>query len=414
MRAFSLLVALPILVGVAGAQYHTADYFSVTWAGVALKSTQTGGMTSMALGTASHYQCEVDLNNKLVLVLDSTSQSIWQVDPFVMAVTGTLASNPVWTTTAYGLEFDQNGDLWIGESGRITKLSPGGAVTTVTASLGVSHMTFDIDTSNLLFARSGAVQSMDRNGANVTTLGTGFSTRYGDMVKDPMTGDVFVPTCCGWLSPGQSLQVLKAGTSVASIYLASNDLAGAYGPNLDRVSAANPRLVTGSHVYAASYPNSGGMWWIDLATAKISRINKFQLKTISDSTILECRNVQTVRSAAGKFDVRLNVPTDGGDNYVLALSMTGYRPMFPLPDGRRVPLVVDHLTVASLQGWLAPYVTGTVGKLDAFGLATAKIDVSSLIQVIKGLRIWMVLATLDPKAPLGISIVCDPKLLVLE
>jgi len=414
MRAFSVLVALLLPVGVAGAQYHTADYFSVTWAGVALKSTQTGGVTSMALGTTDHYQCEVDLTNRFVLVLDSTSKSVWRIDPLLMAVTGTLASDPAWSSTAFGLEFDQNGDLWIGQSSRIMKLSPGGVVTTVSGNQGVSHMTFDLDTSDLLFARSGVVQSMDRNGANLTTLGTGFSTRYGDMVKNPITGDVFVPTCCGWLSPGKSLHVLRAGTSVASIYLASNDLAGAYGPNMDRVSAANPRLVTGSHVYAAQYPNSGGMWWIDLGTKQITRINKFQLKTIADSTILESRNVQTVRSAAGRFTIGLNVPTDAGKGYVLGLSLTGYKPMFPLPDGRRIPLVVDPLTVLSLQGALAPFVTGTVGQLDAFGKATARMDVSSLINVIKGLKVWMVLATLDAKAPLGISTICDPKLLVLE
>lgn len=414
MRAFSLLVALLLPAGVAGAQYHTADYFSVTWSGVALKSTQTGGVTSMALGTTSHYQCEVDLTNRLVLAHDSTSQSIWKIDPFLMAVTGTLASDPAWSTTAYGLEFDQNGDLWIGLSSRIMKLSPGGVVTTVSAGQGVRHMTFDLDTSDLLFAVGSAVQSMDRNGANLTTLGTGFSTRYGDMVKNPITGDIFVPTCCGWLSPGKSLHVLRAGTSVASIYLASNDLAGAYGPNLDRVSAANPRLVTGSHVYQTQYPNSGGMWWIDLGTKQITRINKFQLQTISDSTILESRNVQTVRSAAGRFTIGLNVPTDGGNGYVLGMGLTGYRPMLPLPDGRRIPLVADPFTVLSVRGLLAPFVTGTVGQLDAFGKSTARIDVSSLIQVIKGLKIWMVLATLNPKAPLGISTICDPKLLVLE
>jgi len=40
--------------------------------------------------------------------------------------------------------------------------------------------------------------------------GTGFSGRYGDLVQNPLTGDIFVPTCCGWSTTGQSLHVLNA------------------------------------------------------------------------------------------------------------------------------------------------------------------------------------------------------------
>ena len=366
----------------------------------------------MAMTMPSHYQVEMDLDNNMVLVPDSTAGAIWQVDPNLLTVVGTLVADPSLKTPVYGMHFDHNGDLFVSPSGTLLKVDRFGTLTTV-GGFGSSaqHMALDIATGDLIVGRSSSVYQLARDGSMLTTLGSGFSFRYGDMAQDILTGDLFVPTCCGW--SGASLHVLRAGTSMASIYLSDSGLAGAYGPNMDRASAANRRIVTGSHIYVPNYPNSGGIWYIDLGTAAPVKLASFQAKTIGDSTILGSRELQTVRIANGQYDLRFNVPADAGKAFVAGLSFTGITPALPLPDGRRIPLVMDTFTIASINGWLVPFLTGNVGTLDAFGKATGKLDVSAMYNVVKGLRLWTILVVLDPKAPLGIASICDPKVLVL-
>jgi len=414
MRILTLLSLFLFLAAGADAQYYPGDYFSVTWAGWFVKTTQTGVVTSLQINTSSHYQTEVDLDNTLALVPDSGAGAVWEVDPVVMAVVGTLTTHPDLKSTVYGMHFDHNGDLFIAPSKKLVKVDPTGVAVAVTgpgASLA-QHMTVDIDTGDLIVGTGSSAYRISRDGQTSTMLGSGFNYRYGDLDQDILTGDLYAHTCCGWI--GQSLHVLRAGTTTVTTALVHNGLAGAYGPNVDRASAANPRIVTGSHIYTSSYPTSGGMWYIDLKTYTPTKLAPFPHKTISDTCILGSRNLQTVRTGQGKYDIRLSIPTEGSKSYVLGISMTGVRPAYPLADGRRIPLIVDHLTPASVNGWMAPYVTGTVGTLDPFGKATGKMDVSSLYQHVRGLRLWLLLVTLDAKAPLGISTICDPKILVIE
>ena len=414
MRNPAILTLIVLFAASAGAQYHTAGYASVTWSSggpFALKTDMNGKVTSIKIGSTSRYQCEMGDNNKLVLIPDSTSSAIWQLDPVLMAITGTLVSSSAFNTSIYGMNYDHNGDLFVATRSSLFRVSPAGAVTTAGPIPSTSHMGEDVLTGEL-FISSSTLYRLDRNTLALTTLGTGFSGRYGDLLQNPLTGDIFVPTCCGW--SGLSLHVLKAGSSVASIYLASNDLAGAYGPNLDRISAANPRLVTGSHVYLSQYPNSGGMWYIDLTTGVPQNLAKWQLATIADTTILESRNLHSVRTATGMYDVRINIPSDGGKSYLLGFSFTGVVPALPLPDGRRLPLVVDNLTFLTVNNLSAPYFTGTVGILDPFGMAPAKVNVSSFYNLLKGMKLWMVAVTLDPKAPIGIATITDPKVLKFD
>ena len=119
-------------------------------------------------------------------------------------------------------------------------------------------------------------------------------------------------------------------------------------------------------------------------------------------------------TATGMYDVRINIPSDGGNSYILGFSFTGVVPALPLPDGRRLPLVVDNLTFLTVNNLSAPYFTGTVGTLDAFGMAQAKVNVSAFYNLLKGMKLWMVVVTLDPKAPLGLATISDPKVLKFD
>lgn len=415
MRAVLLSVAWIAVASIAAAQPHTGGTFSVTWAanGVSygVNTDASGSFTTMAVGSTSRYQCEMFADNQLVLVPDTTSSSILLVDPNQMAILTTFATDPALGTVARGLNYDHNGDLWLCTTSDLYRIAPTGAVTSV-ASIGGSHMGMDPLTGDLILLQGSSLVSLERSSLTTTTLGSGFNGRYGDLVRDPLSGDIFVPTCCGW--SGYSLHVLRNGTSASSIYLADTGLAGAYGPQLDRVSAANRRIITGSHVWLTSYPNSGGMWTIDMATGMPSKLSTFNTVTIADSTILGSRNLHTTRTAPGKYTVAIDLPVNGGLSYVLAASFSGPTPASPLPDGRRIPLVFDSLTKLTVSGLSAPYVTNTVGVLNAFGRATATIDLGPLTNALRGSAIWLCVVTFDPAAPLGLSIITDPHIVKFD
>jgi len=412
-----MIKALLFLLAVAAsgaAQYHTTGYFGVTWSGTGLRVDLGGKVTTASIAAPTLFQCEMDVTNRLVLVPERATSSILEVDPDTLAVVGTLVVDPVLGGGVRGLDIDHNGDVFLGDKNGVYQLKVGGGVTTVTRAVGVDHLTIDVDTGELLVVQASTLYALDRSGASLTTLAGGFNSRYGDMVRDPLTGDVYVPTCCGYIGSGSSLHRLPAGRNSPITFVSSPDLAGAYGPNLDRVSAARPRIVTGSHVFVPSAPNSGGVWYVDLISGTPTRLAWYQADTISDMTIVRGRNLQTYRLAPGRHDVHLSFPGEAGHAYVLAASLTGTRPALPLPDGRRVALVLDNLTALTLAGLAAPFVQGSQGVLDATGRARARIDVSAFLAALRGLRVWLLAATLDSAAPLGMATIADPRVLVLE
>lgn len=401
-----------------GAQYHTGGYFGVTWGSASVaygvRSDLQGKVTTMQLGTVSHYDCEMAADNKLVLVSDSTTGAIWMIDPFSMSVVGTLFADGALRSTAYGLEYDHNGDLYLFTSSQLFRIQvPGGLTTVTSGSFGLGNGTIDVRTGELLIAAGSNLMRVDRQTGKATTLGTGFMSRYGDAAQDPLTGSVYVSTCCGTSTVPRSLDVLPPGKTVSTIYLASPTLLGAYGPQMDRVSAATTRIVTGCY-RSSSTAQSGGIWYIDVNSSATQKVASFATTTVADVTFIEGRNIHSTRTAPGRYSVNISLPADASRSYVMGVGFTGVVPALPLPDGRRIPLVLDDLALLSVRGLLAPLVSGTVGALDAFGRATARIDVSSLYPGIRGLVVWMVVLTIDPKAPLGISTITDPFVLKFD
>jgi len=99
----------------------------------------------------------------------------------------------------------------------------------------------------------------------------------------------------------------------------------------------------------------------------------------------------------------MSFPGESGRPYVVGLSVSGTHPGVPLPDGRTIPLNVDGLTAISVTGGLPGMVTGTVGNLDASGTATARLDVTPVAPVLKGLRVIAAAVVADPNAPSGLA-----------
>lgn len=416
----AVVLAITVGGGSAVAQPHASGYFGVTWASggssYGVHVDPTGLVSSMVIGSQSRYTVETAADNRSMLFVDHSLNAILAVDPIGLAVVGTVFSNPALSSVAYGLHYDCNGDLLVFSSSNLHKVdSLSSTLTTlVSSSFSLGDGGIDIETGNLLVATSAGLRRIDRTTGAITTLATGgLLTRYGSLAQDIATGDVYVPTCCSTSTVPRALDRVPGGMGTAAIWLSDPNLIGAYGVNADRASAATPRLVSGCF-RSAGVPMSGGVWSIDLATKMATQLGAFTTTTVADVDFVSGRNIHTQRTAPGRYDVAIDLPFDGGNLYVVGISATGVRPVWPLPDGRRIPLIFDNVTSLSVRGLGAPFLTGTLGVLDGFGRGKATIDLSSLYPAVRGLRLWLTVATFAAPAPLGIGTITDPSVIRVD
>jgi hypothetical protein len=225
---------------------------------------------------------------------------------------------------------------------------------------------------------------------------------------------VFIGSCCGDASPAQTLHVLAPGKNAASLWWSSaKPPVGVYALKADRASAANQRLIVGGFTRG-----SAGIYTLDLANktaAQLATINmQFGYQHIKETEILYRRNVSSIKTGPGTWDLSIHIPEDANRPYLLCVSATGVRPGLPLPDGRRIHLVPDVFTLLGVSVGLAPYLTGTSGLLDSTGRVKAKLATSSLQPAANGTRLWFLVLTLDPKAPHGIKTITDPHVVKIE
>jgi len=109
--------------------------------------------------------------------------------------------------------------------------------------------------------------------------------------------------------------------------------------------------------------------------------------------------------------LHLSFPGEGGRAYLVGLTLKGFRPGTPLPDGRVVPLLPDDLTVLCLQGGIAGVLENTVGRLDASGRAVVKVDTNGFGPALKGQKLWASALVLDPAASHGVAYIVGPTVL---
>jgi len=128
------------------------------------------------------------------------------------------------------------------------------------------------------------------------------------------------------------------------------------------------------------------------------------------------RDLMTVRSGKSTWDVRIDpaVPYLAGRPYVLAASLAGAAPPIVLPDGREIFLVPDRLSLLTVRGAFAPFLTGNIGTLDSSGKASAKLDFTALGTVANGTPIHLCAIVFDPGGPHGIGWVSDPWAFVIN
>jgi len=263
-------------------------------------------------------------------------------------------------------------------------------------------LTVDIDTGDFMVLDPGRLYRVKPDGSSITTVGLFRVPVLGQVTQDIATGDFFAGSNLAQ-EPGAVIVRMTAG-GTASTFLGAG-FGSCTAVAADRASAPASRLA-----FAVPGGNAG-VYFVDVASRAITTLLKGPNLGYTHLWPDRGNNLSTTRMT-GKltWTLALDFPGDGGLAYAVGLSVTGVRPVLPLPDGRRIPLVLDALTPLSLSGRLAPIFTGHAGRLDPAGAATATLN---SLPAFQGLRLWAIALTLDPQAPLGIRTISDPVVLNL-
>jgi len=407
----ALLVLLPL--GIAGAQNHVNGYAGSSTSGNVYIHDGMGTLTTVVAGTSTGYGCVMDRDNMLLLAVNLDG-NIYQIDPMAKAVVGTLASG---FTSPRDIAVGQNGNYFISGSSDIWMLDASNTVTTVATGLSTVYggMDIDIDSGDLLVqSRTGTdpLLQITRDGSSIMTVASGGDPRYGITQHIP-TGDVYTGSCCGDFTPSENVFIYPGGGPSASVWL-SSALApvGVYSIRADRASAANQQLILGGFG-AGSSRGDGGFFTVDISTKSVTLLNKLTA-SLYETEILYRRNISSISTGVGTWNLGIHIPEDGGLVYTMGVSASGVRPGIPLGDGRLVNLTPDTLTYVGLTSGLAPYLTGTSGTLSAQGKAMAQLDLSTIGSAANGVLLFFEVITFDASAPLGIKTITDPHVIKVE
>ncbi len=421
---YAIVLALALSSAAVAQPYSDWAFIGNPSAGqpVALGSVDGGGNVTTILSGAQLANsfpsgaC-MDADNRHYLVgLGSSvnNASVIRVSPTGMIVQTITVSTLM--TTAVDVAVDVNGDYLVLESNgtsafqtRLYRVTP--VVNTITTvwSIGGFYpayaLAIDGASGDALVVYQGfgtaTVYRIAPSGTVVKSSATPVNLR-GQLQYDWRTGDTIIGA---WpnISPGAVL-LKRDGAGNLSTLLAAG-LNSGEGVYPDRASSANPRWIV------ASDPGTSGLFAVDATTNAITTLHATTSYVYSHVFPDRGRNLTVIRQGATLRDFAISIPADAGRNYVLGLSVTGTTAGVPLADGRRIPLTIDPVTAASVNGVLGPILTGHVGTLDASGRGVANLNVSGL--GLPPMPIWAIVLTLDPSAPLGIRTITDPALAVL-
>lgn len=417
-RAIWLAAALVVLVGASNlaAQWHPHGYAAST-GGRVFVFDPVAGTRSTILSPVKQdiYDLAMDVDNRRLLVVMRDHARIIRLDPKTLAVTGTLWSGaPLVKPVAVAI--DQNGDTCVADAGlrAVLRITPGGKIHTIIYNFLLldrpeGGMRVDPDTGDLLVLNTTFAQDnlyrVARDGSKMPVQGRKFSGRYGFDVHIP-TGDIFTTSCCTpFAAPVRVLHNWQS--SPQNFGIRSGAPVGAYCVRTDRASARGQRILLGPTFV------QGGVWSLDLTTRITTTLHTTGASTYA-LEFIHGRNVQTVRTVPGRWDVRLSFPGQPGQTYFTLLNVTGTRPGVPLPDGRRINFNFDALARLLLINEHLPFFRGHVGILNAAGEGTAVLDVRPMAELVRGIRLWVQTVTFHRSAPLGIDTIADPVPLVIE
>lgn len=373
---------------------------------------ETGGQVHSArLFTEGLTGPVVDLDNGFALVAVPRTGTVLRIDPATLTVVGTVATGlgkPV------SMVMDPDGYLLVADMnlGALLKVSRTGQVSTLLVHPGIlkdphGGMEIHVDSTELLIQETdpslGApLYKMRRNGTQITTLATSLNPGHA-LAQHYETGDLYIASAD---TQNTALYRLGAGSAVASTWLApSVNLQAVASLALERSSTPSQRLLVGAY---DTGPSSRGLYTVELATRKISRIADIP-GTLTGVAFARSRNLASYRTERGLWTLKVSFPDKASQQYVILPTLHGVRPAQVLPDGRRACIVPDGLTThLAFVGDIAPYTHAFRGQLDASGSAMATLDLRILGPWANGLVVWFLAATIHRSEPLSIGAISDP------
>lgn len=455
----ALLVAV-MLVGAVSAQYHDSKYLFGGYGTTSSLYAQgpwladAGNQTFTKLGPGGtwyqSYGMAMDVDNKKVICLPrgTTSTSyqykggIFRIDPTTNTMVTVFQDANLIYSNCGPVHVNQDGDYVFAAYSRSTQSSTtqyhyrlykvpslGGTASTLYSSTKFFNLSTtcyqggqaDIDTGDYVLQvyntniRYG-ILNLSLDGSTLTTWSTGgtyglYTYNYDNLMRDWDTGN--------WeCIYGDYIYQLTQGTMTRTT-LYNLGYPGAlrvyYGCKHDLRSSGKRTARLGGYIWNSNptyyepavltVDMSGPPYAVTYVSVDPQRKTARQYNYCYAFNFYRGRHVQTLMTAPKKWQMRISCPNYAGKSYVAAVSISGYKPAIPLPDGRKIYLRPDNLTQPSLNGWLKPVFDPGPGKLDANGEAVGGLDFSSLPSI--GLPMWISVLVLDPKAPNGIAYIPD-------
>ena len=311
-------------------------------------------------------------------------------------------------------------------------------VSTLEGPTGGSMNWFDTSGDGNFYAvGSNAVYKIDRQGTGFTTLATISGTpasNFHSASYDLATGGIAVGDLGGsrvhLIAPDGTLVTTwtlpAAPFSMAQDHRDGQFVIGTGGSGrvyrIDPVSGLNTVTASaGTNANAITFDRWSGNGEIVVGSNPILRMTTGGVVVTTHTGIPaianagmcfnEGRNLTCVQTGPGNvYQYNVHIPSQASKQFAIGLSVTGFTPGIPV-DSRVVQLTPDTFTFLSVGGSL-PFFTGNTGALDAFGRATATLNLGFLS--IPGLKIWAVAGTVDGSAPSKIGVITKPILTLLD
>jgi len=414
MHRFIDVLILLILAGGLPAQFHSGDLVGAGSDGRLFRCDAAGNFATFTVGYGPLTGWTMDYDNTSMLVTDPVARNLYLVD-------GSLSIIRVYPFPSFipmDVAVDQNGDLLFTDAlfQGIRRFAFSGGIFPVAGGLSpdlFGGLVIDIDSSDLLLTRGSGVLDgnpvfqVSRNGSTVTSTRGGVTGCHG-MTQTP-DGVVYVASCAGTPASPRLLYRLSPGAVDATPFLTTlpeTGITGITAVKADRGSAPSQRLLLAAH-------DRKGMWFLDVESTTVTRVNTLQ-ESLYEVGFLGSRNVGSALVAPRKWALNVSFPGEAGNGYHVVMGFSGVRPALTLPDGRRLHLVPDALTMATLSGPIPPFFTGNIGTLDSRGMAFPVIDLTTLPRAADGILVWIVAATFQAEASMGMATLSDPMVFRIE
>jgi len=408
-HAFVAALAVVALAAAVSAQSYGTDLIASDLVRTLYRVNAAGGVSTIGTydTSGSMWSITADAGNQdVVATMTSQGGCLMRID----TVTGSAVTIVTGLGRPYWTEVDQNGDYVVAllYSGPVIKVKrDGSSVTTLRTTFPTTPIfTQDLLTGDWIAGdRSNGLARYDYTWSNLISTLSHSSVYTYEIVHDPAQAYIY-------LGASNLARYDVIAKTVSVLNPVPVGFLGDRGLEVDRAPAAS-----GAFLYttdAQRNPNTlGTIWRFDQNGTSLGSLATFSA-ACSGLAFDRSRNLSANLTAAPNDRILIvSFPSDWGKAYVVAFSLTSYSPGIRLSDGRIIPLTPDLLTFLTVQQPLPPLLVNNRGLLAANGTAQVTLNLNALGKAVSGLRLWAVAVTIDPAAPLGISQISRPFLMVL-